>query len=94
MNQKHHNQPARTLQTGVLAYLDCFTGMIPCKVVAVVRELDYHYVNVTIKLTASRGAYHAGEVLNENSLHVVPRDCVIVRKGCSTRIIGYETRTD
>lgn len=73
------------------AFLDTFAGCIPCKVIAV--NDDYagnsHFeghsssCRVTVKLTAARGAYKRGEVIESTALNVIPRSHVKGR-----RIIG------
>jgi hypothetical protein len=47
------------LKSGILAYLDTFAGMIPCKVLSVKGESGppSSSQDVTVRLTASRGAY-------------------------------------
>ena len=86
-----------TLKTGSLAYFDTFAGIIPCKVLKIERLTDAipkNYVAssstlATIKLTATRGAYKRGEILQEWSLHVIPRKAV---KG--NRIKSYRVQVD
>ena len=59
---------------GTFAYLDTFAGLVPCKVTAISGE------GITIRLTATRGAYKRGEVLTyERGDSIVPRECVYVR---------------
>ena len=67
-----------TLTNGSLAYYDCFAGLIPCKVLSITGTSGMcgSDQQVTFKLTASRGAYKRGEVLNSWGLHVVPRGAV------------------
>ena len=74
---------ARVLKTGDLAYFDCFAGLIPCKVLAITGShgaastgFASSSQTVRFKLTARRGAYRRGEVLESFGLHVVPRGAV------------------
>lgn len=71
--------------TGELAYLDTFSGMVPCKVVDITTERawmsDMERPVVVVKLTATRGAYRRGEVIPMPPEHVVPRSSVRVRSG-------------
>ena len=68
-----------TLTVGCKAYLDSFSGLVPCKVLAITRGNGL--TQVQVKLTATRCAYKCGEILTDNSLHVVPRGAVHVRGG-------------
>jgi hypothetical protein len=74
-----------TLAAGCKAYIDSFAGLIPCVVLSVHNKWE-----VSVKLTATRGAYKRGETITENSLHVVPRAAVHVRNG-QYRIGVYST---
>ncbi len=76
---------------GELAYLDTFAGLVPCKVTAVRVSSDegYERVRVSVKLTATRGAYRRGELIdNQDGAYVVPRCKVRVRDH------KYRIRTD
>lgn len=64
----------------MLAYFDSFAGLVPCKVAAAGRWDDYSAL-VTVKLTATRGAYKRGEVLCVPLRHVVPRTAIRYRCG-------------
>jgi hypothetical protein len=84
-----------TLQTGTLAYFDTMrSGLIPCKVVSIkARETSGH--DVTVRLTASRGAYKRGEtVFQISARYVVPRASVRGIRGYSPRILPYYVRAD
>jgi hypothetical protein len=63
------------LTTGCLAYYDTFAGLVPCWIVSINGPIGTPSTaqTVTIKLTARRGAYKRGEVLETNGLHVCPR---------------------
>lgn len=77
---------------GTLAYLDTFAGMIPCKVIRVEKPGSGQYVangSITVKLTATRGAYKKGEILDRQSAsQVVPRNHRYIRSGI------YRVRTN
>jgi hypothetical protein len=56
---------------GDLVYLDTFAGLVPCKIEAVTDR------GITVKITATRGAYKRGSVERHNSPgHVLPRAVV------------------
>jgi hypothetical protein len=80
-----------TLKRGILAYLDSFAGLIPCKVIDVWRLRGI--AEARVKLTASRGPYKRGEILIDTVLHVIPRPCVSRRK-YSSAILPYHVQTD
>lgn len=63
---------------GELAYFDSFAGLIPCKVVSVNDAADSEFLglSITVKLTADRGSYRRGEVIESDALHVIPRGYV------------------
>lgn len=77
-----------TLKSGMLAFLDSFNGMIPCRV----DKIDSGR-NCSITVTANRGPYRKGERLTFSSLHVAPRKAVHFRK-YSTTITRYEVQPD
>lgn len=54
-----------------LAYLDSFSGLIPCKVLRLV-----HSRCLEIQITTTRGAYKRGDVLEQSPHSVVPRSAV------------------
>ena len=59
---------------GTFAFFDTFSGCIPCKVLSVEGAPgNSSNCKVTIQLTAKRGAYLRGEVLESNALWVIPR---------------------
>ena len=82
-----------TLTTGSLAYFDCPAGLIPCKITAITGNPGpaSSSQDVTITLTATRGAYPRGESRTVWALHVVPRKSVFVRGG-KYRIHYYEVQ--
>ncbi len=75
-----------TLEVGNLAYYDTFSGMIPCWIVSIDGPGGNPSTaqTVTIKLTAKRGAYRRGEVLQTSGLHVCPRSAARFGKHCTT----------
>ena len=77
-----------SVHRGVMAYLDTFSGLVPCRV-----ESVDDAGNVTVKLTGTRGAYKRGETLTGQraGLSVVPRTAVFVRSGRYV-ISGLPTR--
>jgi len=76
---------APTYKTGTLAYLDTFSGLVPCKVIAINKGGPFAgwqsgQAELTVKLTATRKAYRKGETLTGRpASHVVPRNHVITR---------------
>jgi hypothetical protein len=69
-------QPALKLKAGDLAFFDAHeAGPIPCKVVSIKGTSGPagSMQDVTFKLTATRGAWKAGEQLTRWGLHVLPR---------------------
>lgn len=68
---------------GELAYLDTFSGLVPCRVLGWVKEDPYFgdRDELQVKLTATRGAYRRGEVSQWPVGTVVPRSSVRVRSG-------------
>jgi hypothetical protein len=76
----------------MLAYIDSFAGLVPCRVTDVrdVRDpvLSTIYRQVTATVTADRGAYKRGEIVSLASHTIVPRTAVRRRK-YSTRILPF-----
>ena len=75
----------RTFTVGALAYLDTFSGMVPCVIVGVIRESHGFIVGdrdaVSVRLTANRGAYKRGEVISASASNIIPRKMRFVRSG-------------
>ncbi len=67
-----------TLESGDAAFYDTFAGTIPCKVLSITGRSGNpgSAQTITVKLTASRGAYKKGEVIESNGLKIVPRAAV------------------
>lgn len=61
---------------GELAYYDGFiAGMIPCRVISVKGD------DITVRLTATRGAYKVNEILQHcRQYDVVPRASLVTRR--------------
>lgn len=60
-------------QVGDFAYVDAFAGLVPCKV------LEINGRSLTVRYTATRGAYKRGTVTTHSAHWVVPRKAVYVR---------------
>jgi hypothetical protein len=75
-----------TLTAGCLAYLDSFSGLIPCRVLSVGQT------GVNVKITARKAkVYRRGErIYGVSSLRVVSRESVFVRGG-QFRIRGVQS---
>lgn len=80
---------ALTLKAGDRAFFDCFTGLVPCRVLSITGKTGPASTaqNVHFKVTKDMGAYHTGEVMESFGLHVVPRQALIKRQYSTT--IGY-----
>lgn len=80
---------------GTLAFFDSFAGLIPCKVIEIKDDfgLNEKYAGKTsgckiqAKITARRGAYLPGEIIESTALHIIPRKNISRRK-YGARIIG------
>lgn len=80
------------LRSGGLAHFDTVTGCIPCKVLSITGESGAasSLQRVTVKTTATRGAFKKGEVISGIlGLHVIPRGALFPRR--SGARIGYYT---
>ena len=66
-----------------LAYYDTFSGLVPCRIVAVGDWSD-QTSEARIQITATRAAYKRGEFLTTSLRHVVPRDSIRQRRGYQT----------
>jgi len=91
------NNGSPVLRAGILAYLDTFAGMIPCKVLRVTALEPIHtdgtvLHEATVRLTAGRRAYRRGEEFTELAHHVVPRSAVRWSK-YGTRIMKFTIET-
>jgi|LakMenE18May11ns_1017448.scaffolds.fasta_scaffold9734746_2 hypothetical protein len=78
-----------------LAYFDSFSGLVPCKVISISDELSQcpglngrtTKCLISVRLTATVGAYKKGEIIDSNPLRVIPRSNVR-RSKYGTKIIG------
>lgn len=85
-----------TLKAGELAYFDSSSGLVPCKVLSIKgksAKCARSDQMVTLKLTAARGPYKRGEILQTPAFWAVPRDA-IRRTKYSTRIAAYAVECD
>ena len=71
------------LKVGSLAYLDSFSGLVPCKVLAIKKDPEnpdsLFWTDVTFRVTAKRPGFERGEKLTCHGRSVIPRDAVRVR---------------
>jgi hypothetical protein len=82
--------------TGELAYVDTSCGLLPCKVLTVPKGgpfcgwliRGHAEDDLTVRLTATRGAFKTGEVLKYRPSSVIPRDHVF------TSSYQYRIRTN
>lgn len=65
-----------TLKAGDLAYLDSFSGLVPCKVLTVDSDTE-----ATVRVTAARPGYTVGEIITQHKRHLLKRTQVHVRDG-------------
>lgn len=70
----------------MLAYFDSFAGLVPCRILSVTPH------DVRLVVTASRGAYERGTVVETTWRHAVPRGSVWRRK-YKTTILPYDLAT-
>lgn len=73
------------------AYFDSFSGLIPCKVIAIVAG-EFNTI-AHVRLTASRGIYSKGELVETATNRAVPRKSVRHRAGIA-RILPYLVECD
>jgi hypothetical protein len=85
-----------TLKTGMLAYFDSFTGLIPCKVVSITGKsgISASSQTVTLQTTAKRSVYDSGETIVTSGLRAVPRDAVRHSRFSGARIRPYAVEVD
>ena len=74
-----------TTQYNNTARYDTFKGLIPCKVI----DMQNNSQNMTIKITRTKGAYKAGDILEVIESVVLPVKSLCVRNG-QHRIKGYK----
>jgi hypothetical protein len=75
-----------------LAYLDSFSGLVPCTVLAIEPQPwpnPYGRLHIRVRINADRGAYRKGQETTYSCERVIPRENVIRRRAMSgARIIG------
>lgn len=74
--------PHTVLRIGDLIYLDTFSGLVPAKITGYTTHGD-----ISVRITATRGAYRQGENTAFPPHHCVPRSCIRTRRG-QLRIFG------
>lgn len=93
-----------TLKTGCAAYFDSFSGLVPVTVVSVTApetlpqfDLGHGFARISTKVkarvTEAFGAYRKGELIDSNSVDIVPRGA-LRRYQYSTRIGIYQVEPD
>jgi len=68
------------MYVNTLAYLDSFSGLVPCRIAAVA-DWDDSTSLARIQFTATRGAYRKGEFDTVPLRRVIPRNAVFKRNG-------------
>lgn len=74
---------------GALAFLDTVSGLVPCKVLSVGKHAPYSgwlvtsrsFDAVSVRLTATRGAWKRGETVSGMATRVIPRKHVVTVGG-------------
>lgn len=69
---------AHVLQIGSFAYIDSFTGLVPCKVQEIGRDSNGSAL-ATVRVTAARRGYNRGEIVTLRAVRVIPRGAVYIR---------------
>lgn len=65
------------------------SGLVPLKVVKVARDEDGQ-IQITGKVTAARGPYKRGEIIEGGVVHMIPRTAVYKPRGAFfPRILPY-----
>lgn len=79
------------LKSGMLAYIDSFAGLVPCKVTSIVRSEDGHAFRFTARVTARTClAYAYGEDVSFTGQAIIPRNAVYGLKRMSgPRILPF-----
>lgn len=83
------------LKAGVLAYIDTFQGLVPCRVLRVYIDAYYGATMTEVKVTGNRPGYAKGEVTTEFAIALVRRDGVRRRgrKQYARDFDGFEITT-
>jgi len=92
MDNNWRKYQSTTHKRDELAYLDTFEGMIPCKIVSIYRGANSNYNRVygKVQITANRGAYKRGEVIDGlNPSQIVPRQKIVHHLGITSIINSY-----
>lgn len=69
-----------TLRMNDLCYYDGMIGLVPCKLIGAERD-SRGYVTVRLKVTAKRGPYDRGSIIETVTRYAIPRSAVYVRGG-------------
>ena len=77
-----------TLKAGCSAFLDTFSGLVPCKVIRVKPKLNAllheSQAECEVEVTETLGAYKKGEKITSSARHTVPKGAV--------KLVGYHYR--
>lgn len=77
-----------TLKAGCSAFLDTFSGLVPCKVLRVKPRvnalLHESQAECEVEVTETLGAYKKGEKIMSSARHTVPKGAV--------KLVGYHYR--
>lgn len=87
----------REITVGDIAYLDSFSGLVPCKITEV-RDCAGGWPGskvdtgerVTVKITGARPGYHVGDVVAVQANHVIPPSCVRRRGGVLSIVTDFK----
>lgn len=63
--------------TGELAYIDSFSGLIPCKVMDIAEDGK----EMIVRVTANRPGWYRGDICLKFPKDIIPRKSVFVRCG-------------
>lgn len=87
------------LKSGMLAYIDSFAGLVPCKVIQITPVEDVLQaggLEILVKVTATRPGYHADTLhYFYSKIAVIPRDAVYgMRRMSGPRVLPYDVIAD
>lgn len=75
------------------AFLDTFSGLIPCTVIAVNKPCRGNNVGsqdeLTVQVNETRGGYTAGEIIQRSAKNTPPRTQIKKNKYTRTILTGY-----
>lgn len=82
-----------TLKAGIAAYLDTFSGLVPCKVLRVfsTSRLPLHPIPTTeaeVEVTRTVKGYKLGEKITFSTRYTIPKGSIVTR-GYHRRILPY-----